>query len=87
MADRPSPKIELMTPLQLARKPNIDLLAAGGVTGIMDLVAPGIPVGSDTGHLALLGYDPYVYYSGRGPLEALGAGIDLGPSDIAFRCN
>ncbi|MEM2803720.1 MAG: 2,3-bisphosphoglycerate-independent phosphoglycerate mutase [Nitrososphaerota archaeon] len=87
MADRPSPKIELMTPLQLARKPNIDLLAAGGVTGIMDPVAPGIPVGSDTGHLALLGYDPYVYYSGRGPLEALGAGIDLGPSDIAFRCN
>lgn len=87
VADRPSPKIALMTPLQYARKPSIDLLAAGGVTGIMDPVAPGIPVGSDTGHLALLGYDPFVYYTGRGPLEALGAGIDLRPDDVAFRCN
>jgi 2,3-bisphosphoglycerate-independent phosphoglycerate mutase len=87
VADRPSPKIKLMTPLQYAHKPSIDLLTAGGVTGIMDPVAPGIPVGSDTGHLALLGYDPHVYYTGRGPLEALGAGIDLQPMDIAFRCN
>ncbi len=87
VADRPSLKIGLMTPLQLARKPTFDLLAAGGVTGIMDPVSPGVPVGSDTGHLALLGYDPYVYYTGRGPLEALGAGIELGPMDVAFRCN
>jgi 2,3-bisphosphoglycerate-independent phosphoglycerate mutase len=87
LGDRPSRSLNGMTPLQRAHKPGLDELAAEGMTGVMDPVAPGIPVGSDTGHLSILGYDPYRYYTGRGPLEALGAGMDLRPGDVAFRVN
>jgi len=86
-ADRALRTLGGRTPLEVAHKPNIDRLAAEGVTGIMDPVAPGVSVGSDTAHLALLGYDPYETYTGRGAFEALGAGLDLEPGDVAFRCN
>jgi 2,3-bisphosphoglycerate-independent phosphoglycerate mutase len=75
------------TPLAEADKPNLDALAYGGINGIMDTVGPGIRPGSDTSHLALLGYDPYKYYTGRGPFEAAGVGIDVKGGDIAFRVN
>jgi 2,3-bisphosphoglycerate-independent phosphoglycerate mutase len=83
-SDRP---VEGRTPLASARKPNMDALAYGGINGIMDTIAPGIRPGSDTSHLALLGYDPYKYYTGRGPFEAAGVGIDVKGGDIAFRVN
>lgn len=75
------------TPLQLAHKPNIDSLARNGTTGTIDIIAPGIRPGSDTAHLALLGYDPFEVYTGRGAFEAAGAGIELKHGDVAFRCN
>ena len=50
-------------------------------------VKAGLPVGTDIGHLAIFGYDPYEVYTGRGPIEAYGAGIDMLPTDIAFRGN
>ncbi len=75
------------TPLSEADKPNLDALAYGGINGIMDTVGPGIRPGSDTSHLAILGYDPYRYYTGRGPFEAAGVGIDVKGGDIAFRVN
>jgi len=53
----------------------------------MDTIAPGIRPGSDTAHLALLGYDPEKYYTGRGPLECEGSGIHMEPGMIGFRCN
>jgi 2,3-bisphosphoglycerate-independent phosphoglycerate mutase len=84
VSDRP---INGKTPLSVAKKPNMDKIASMGINGIMDAIAPGIRPGSDTGHLALLGYDPYHYYSGRGPIEAAGVGIDVKPGDIAFRVN
>ena len=83
-SDRP---VEGRTPLAVAKKPNMDALAFGGINGIMDTIAPGIRPGSDTSHLALLGYDPYHYYTGRGPFEAAGVGIDVKGGDIAFRVN
>ena len=83
-SDRP---VEGKTPLAQASKPNMDALAFGGINGIMDTIAPGIRPGSDTSHLALLGYDPYKYYTGRGPFEAAGVGIDVKGGDIAFRVN
>lgn len=84
LPDRP---IDEKTPLTVAKKPNLDKIAEMSINGIMDTIAPGIRPGSDTSHLALLGYDPYKYYTGRGPIEALGAGIELRPGDIAFRAN
>jgi len=87
MADRPLKDKGNRTPLEAAKTPNMDALAAAGATGIMDPIGPGIRPGSDTSHLALLGYDPYKVYTGRGPFEAAGVGLKLNPGDIAFRGN
>ena len=87
VSDRPCPELGGLTPLAAARKPVLDKLAAEGCCGIMDTIAPGIRPGSDTAHLALLGYDPYKYYTGRGPLECEGSGIHMEPGMIGFRCN
>jgi 2,3-bisphosphoglycerate-independent phosphoglycerate mutase len=80
-------QIKGKTPLQRARRPNMNALASKGISGLMHTIAPGIIPGSDTAHLALLSYDPYVCYQGRGVYEALGAGLELEEGDIAFRCN
>ncbi|RLG73185.1 MAG: 2,3-bisphosphoglycerate-independent phosphoglycerate mutase [Methanobacteriota archaeon] len=76
-----------VTPLQAASTPNMDRLASEGSSGLLSPISLGVPPGSDTSHLAILGYDPRVYYHGRGPLEALGAGIPLEEGDIALRAN
>lgn len=83
LGDLPTPK----TPLQAAKKPNLDRLAKDGITGMLAPVGRFIVPGSDTSHLQLLGYDPEIYYCGRGPLEALGLGIALQEGDVAFRAN
>ncbi|MGI6482474.1 MAG: 2,3-bisphosphoglycerate-independent phosphoglycerate mutase [Methanobacterium sp.] len=87
MGDRPLEELGNKTPLEAAKTPNMDLMAKLGVNGIMDPIKPGIRAGSDTAHLSILGYDPYTVYTGRGPFEAAGVGIDVMPGDIAFRCN
>jgi 2,3-bisphosphoglycerate-independent phosphoglycerate mutase len=87
MADRPLKELNGKTPLEVARKPSLNQLAKDGVCGIMDVIAPGIPPGSDVAHLALLGYDAREVYSGRGAFEAIGFGIKILPGDVAFRCN
>ncbi|MGV8176949.1 MAG: 2,3-bisphosphoglycerate-independent phosphoglycerate mutase [Candidatus Bilamarchaeaceae archaeon] len=83
LGDLPSPK----TALQKARKPNLDRLAREGISGMMSTLWRGIVPGSDTSHMNLFGYPPERYYCGRGPLEALGAGMELRKGDIAFRAN
>jgi 2,3-bisphosphoglycerate-independent phosphoglycerate mutase len=87
ISDRPCPDLGGLTPLAAAKKPVLDKLAAEGCCGIMDTIGPGIRPGSDTAHLALLGYDPHKYYTGRGPLECEGTGIHMEPGMIGFRCN
>ena len=87
LADRPLPKLGNRTPLEIANKSNMDWLAKRGICGLIDTIAPGIPPGSDTAHLALLGYDPFETYTGRGPFEAAGAGVELQAGDVAFRAN
>ncbi|MCK9277322.1 MAG: 2,3-bisphosphoglycerate-independent phosphoglycerate mutase [Methanoculleus sp.] len=87
ISDRPCEALNGRTPLSAARTPVLDRIAAEGVCGIMDTIAPGIRPGSDTSHLALLGYPPQEYYTGRGPLEAEGTGIHMTAGMIGFRCN
>lgn len=87
MGDRPAPELEGMTPAEAAITPELDRLAAEGICGMLAPIHRGIRAGSDTAHLALLGYDPYRTYTGRGPFEALGIGMDVQRGDICFRVN
>lgn len=87
MADRPLKELGYRTPLEAADTPNMDKLAKMGINGIMDPISPGIRAGSDTSHISILGYDPYEVYTGRGPFEAAGIGVEVIAGDIAFRCN
>ncbi|HLF07294.1 MAG TPA: 2,3-bisphosphoglycerate-independent phosphoglycerate mutase [Thermoplasmata archaeon] len=75
------------TPLAEAKTPVLAELARDGSTGLIDPITPGTPAGSDTSHLSLLGYEPRVTYTGRGPFEAMGLGMEIWPGDIAWRCN
>jgi 2,3-bisphosphoglycerate-independent phosphoglycerate mutase len=87
MADYRMPQLGHRTPLQYARKPKIDFLAANGETGIVRTIPEGIGPGSDTANLSVMGYDPRKYYTGRSPLEAVSMGVELSDTDLAFRCN
>ena len=87
MADRPVKELKWKTPLEAAHKLSLNKIAKTGVCGIMDPIAPGIPPGSDTATLALLGYDALKVYSGRGAFEAVGSGLEVLPGEVALRCN
>ncbi len=87
LGDRPNAALGGKTPLQSAFRPNLNFLASSGINGLLSPVRPGLNVGSDTSHLSLLGYDPVEFYSGRGPFEAMGLGMEVKPGDIAFRAN
>lgn len=87
MADYKIKELNNKTPLQKARTPHMDRLAAKGVLGTASTVPAGYPPGSDVANLSVMGYDPAEYYTGRSPLEAVSMGVELEPDDVAFRCN
>lgn len=87
MADVPVPELNGRTPLEAAYKPNMDAMAACGAIGMVQTVPTGMPPGSDTANMSVLGFDPRVYYSGRSPLEAVALGVDVAPEDVVFRTN
>lgn len=87
MADYPVPQLDNKTPLQYANKPNIDYLAKRGEIGMVKTIPEGVPTGSETANLSVMGYNPKQYYKGRSPLEAASMGIDLSETDASFRCN
>ncbi len=85
LGDRPCPSLKWLTPLQAAEIPNMDLMAAKGILGMQYPIAPGVPPGSDSGHLSLFGYDLGREYPGRGVFEALSEGVEWG--GVTFRAN
>lgn len=87
MSDELIPELGDRTPLMVAKTPCIDLLAKRSEIGLAHTIPEGMKPGSDTANLAVLGYDPKIYYSGRSPLEALSIGVDMKDTDIAIRCN
>ena len=87
MADEPLAELGGKTPLEYAHTPHMDRIAGEGCMGMVQTVPDGFEAGSDIANLGLLGYDPRTSYTGRGPLEAASMQIELGPSDIAYRCN
>lgn len=87
MADYPIPERGNKTALQIANTSNLDFIATAGMCGVVKTIPGGMDAGSDIAALSILGYDPARYYTGRGPLEAMGMRIPLDEGDIAFRCN
>ena len=76
-----------LTELETAVTPTLDRMAAQGTVGLSVPIRPGVEPGSGPAHLSLFSYDPVTYEIGRGVLEALGIGFDLGPNDLAARGN
>ena len=87
MGDLPNKDLGNRTPLDVAKTPNLDALAKAGKTGLMYSVRKGVAPESDVAVISLLGYDPFKYSTGRGIIEAVGAGISLKDGDLALRCN
>ena len=86
-ADEPQAVLEGRTPLQAAKLPAMNALAAAGVVGRANHVPRNLPAGSDVANFSLLGYNPLEHFTGRAPLEAAAQGIELGENDWAVRCN
>jgi 2,3-bisphosphoglycerate-independent phosphoglycerate mutase len=86
-ADEPIDALGGRTPLQAATMPNLARLAAVGEVGRAAVIPDGLPPGSDVGNMAILGYDPAEYHTGRAPIEAAAMGVDLAPDQVAYRCN
>lgn len=87
MADEPRQELNGMTPLEYAKTPVMDELAKKSEIGLLATIPEGMKPGSDTANLAVMGYDPKHYYTGRSPLEALSIGVPMEAGDVAFRCN
>ena len=85
VADRLADRI---TSLELANKPGLDFIAENGICGLMYPIGRGIAPESDAAVISILGYDPHKCYTGRGPLEALGANVEFKEGfEVAFRAN
>ena len=87
MADYPVKELGDKTPLEVAHKDHMDFLAQNGFTGLVQTIPSKMHPGSEIGNLAIMGYDPCQYFSGRAPLEAANLGIELSDDEVAFRCN
>lgn len=87
LGDDPCPQLQDKTPLEAAATPNLDALASRGVNGLVYTVGKGIAPESDIAVFSVLGYDPRVHHSGRGPMEALGSGMEVRDGDLVYRIN
>jgi 2,3-bisphosphoglycerate-independent phosphoglycerate mutase len=86
-ADEPIAELDGRTPLEAAAMPALAELAARAEVGRAAVIPDGLPPGSDVGNMAILGYDPAEFHTGRAPIEAAAMGVELGPDEVAYRCN
>jgi 2,3-bisphosphoglycerate-independent phosphoglycerate mutase len=86
-ADEPLTELGGRTPLEAARMPTLARLAARARLGRARTIPVGTAPNSDVGLLAILGYDPARFHAGRAPIEAAGAGVEVPPGSVVFRCN
>jgi len=75
------------TPLQAARKRNMDWVARHGRLGRCVTIPDGFTPGTDVATLTLFGYAPQTSYTGRAPIEAAARGLTARPDELIFRCN
>ena len=87
MADERIAKLNNKTPLEVANKPYIDLLAKKGNCGLLHTVPEGFKPGSEIANMCVLGYDVRTEFEGRGSLEAASIGVSIMPGEMAMRCN
>ena len=87
MADHPIKSLGNKTPLQFAKTPHMDFISSNGQLGMVDTVPQGFLPGSDVANMGILGYDPALYYTGRGPIEAASLGVECAADETIFRCN
>jgi len=87
MADYPIEELQGKTPLMVARKPGMDLIARNGRTGLFRTIEPDMATGSAVANLTVLGYNPRTDFRGRGVLEAASLGVHLEPEQLVFRVN
>lgn len=83
----PSAALGGRTSLEAARTPNLDRLAREGKVGVVSNVPAGMEASSAIACMSVMGFDPSLYYAGRGPIEAAAMGIELEPGQVAMRCN
>lgn len=87
MSGLPLDELDGKTTLEAAKTPVMDEMAGKGEMGMVQNVPAGMAPGSDVANLAVMGYDPGIYYSGRSPVEALSIGVPMEDDDVIFRCN
>ena len=83
----PLPERGGKTCLELAHTPNMDRMAGESVLGLVRTVPPGMEPSSACACMAVLGYDPKLYYRGRSAIEARSMGIPIDEGEVVFRCN
>lgn len=86
-ADEPLRELGDRTPLEAASMPALARLAASSEVGRAAVIPDGLPPGSDVGNMAILGYDPVEFHTGRAPIEAAAMGVELDADEVAYRCN
>ena len=87
MADRKIVSLGNKTPMEVAKKPQMDELAKYSLCGTVSNVPKGMVPESDTANLSIMSYDPKIYSKGRSPLEAVSMGLEMSPDETAYRCN
>ncbi len=83
LGDRSYPFLNHQTPLQAAHTPNLDKLASIGSNGLFHAERLGLALSGENAHFAMFGYGAEEF-PGRGYLEALGAGIEMGYDEVAL---